>query len=210
MIPFITDVIRSIVLGIGSLIDYFVGKTAEAGISPDPLICALLLIILTVWIGFGCWAGSIAGARKHSQMPHFILGMCIPVIYPLIIMFVLDVKGAKERQKKLQELRADEEKARAEKEAGGAEKAADAPEVMPGGVPEEEPVFDAQYFENIRLDDDGNPTGPWSIVCGESQFHVLGIVECLAEVLVVETEARDGQIQKMRLPYAKITQCVHA
>lgn len=209
MIPFIIDVIRSIVLGIGSLIDYFVGKTAEAGISPDPLLCALLLIVLTVWIGFGCWAGSIAGARKHSQMPHFILGMCFPVIYPFVIMFVLDVKGAKERQKKLRERRAEEE-ARAESEAVEPEEKADTSKIMPLGLPEEEANFDARYFEKIRLDEEGNPAGPWTIICDESQFHVLGILECLPEVLVVETEARDGHVQKMRLPYARITQCAPA
>ena len=93
----ISGIIRAIIDTVTSITQFFVEKTTAAGIDPNWEIVFVLCVLLTLWLGSGCWAGSIAEARRHSDKVHFLLGLLVPWAYPLTILFAMDVKGAKDR-----------------------------------------------------------------------------------------------------------------
>jgi hypothetical protein len=208
--------IKDILLGLWqallSLVQFFAERTAKAGIQIDPLIIALLLGVIALWLLSGCWASSIASSRRHSPVLHFFLGMCAPFGYPLFILFAMDIKGAKERERKHQAAKEKDQAVEDEKrrvaEMVGREltETPDAPAAPPEPVVVEK-VFNAEYFTGIARDEQGNFAGPWRVVFGGSEVKVLRILEPLPEVVSVEIETRDGGKAKFRIPYARITAC---
>ena len=146
----IRDILQSLLQAFLSLIAFFAESTAAAGIRADPFLLAAILIVLTVWYGSGAWAASIAGSRRHSGLLHFILGAMLPVVYPVVILFAMDVKGARERA---EELRLAEEKTKAEEEEKRriAEMLGRQAAPEPGTEATAEVVFDAAYFERIEI-----------------------------------------------------------
>lgn len=203
--------IKDILLGIWqallSLVHFFSERTQAAGIMVDPLLIVALLVLVTLWLLSGSWASSIASSRRHSALLHFVLGMCVPFGYPLFILFAMDVKGAKERERKQQAVKAKEDAVQEERrrvaEMVGRELLVE-PEAE---VKEEKEHFDTAYFERIARDEQGNPTGPWRIVFGGNEVKVLRILEPLPDVVSVEIETREGGRAKFRIPYGRITEC---
>jgi hypothetical protein len=118
-----------------------------------------------------------------------------------LIIFAMDVKGAKERERAWRE--------KQEKEAEERRRAAALAEEA---APEEavKTRFDQAYFKDIAFDKDGNPTGSWFITFGEVETNVQRIVEALPAAVVVQMQAEDGTAQTIRIPYAKITDCKRA
>lgn len=201
------DILISIWQGLLGLIDYFSKQTTAAGITVDWPLIVVLLVLLTLWLVSACWASSIASGRRHSPVLSFVLGLLAPYVYPIFILFAMDIKGAKERQQKQEAAKAkdaaveDERRHVAEllgREGGGAD-----------GEAEEEvkPVFDTAYFERIARDEQGNPNGPWRVIFGGSEVKVLRILEPLPDVVSVEIETREGGRAKFRIPYARISEC---
>jgi hypothetical protein len=209
--------IKDILLGLWqallSLVQFFADATRKAGIELDPLIIGLLLAVIALWLFSGCWASSIASSRRHSPLLHFFLGLCAPFVYPLLILFAMDIRGARERGRKQEAAKAKDQQVEEEKrrvaEMVGRE-LTEMPDGQPGQAEPEAPapeVFNAEYFTRIARDEQGNFTGPWRVVFGSNEVRVLRILEPLAEVVSVEIEARDGAKAKFRIPYARITVC---
>ena len=90
---------------------FFAGETAEADIALDPFVLIALVLLATLAMISGFWAGSIAASRRHAMWLHILLGMALPFAYPVAILFTLDLHGAKERE---QAKREKEETAKAE------------------------------------------------------------------------------------------------
>lgn len=205
----IKDILWQIWQALLSLVQFFSERTTAAGITVDWPLTAVLLVLVTVWLLSACWASSIASGRRHSPLLSFVLGLAVPYVYPLFILFVMDVKGAKERRLKQEAARAKDAAAADERRhvAGllGREAQSDDPEAGEEQAPER--VFDAAYFERIARDEQGNPTGPWRVVFGGSEVKVSRILEPLADVVSVEIETREGGRAKFRIPYARITEC---
>jgi hypothetical protein len=203
-------IIKDILIGLWgsfvSLVAFFAEKTQEAGIDADPLILAALVILLTVWFGSAAWAGSIAGSRHHSTKLHFVLGLVVPYLYPLIILFAMDVKGAGERERTRKEqqeaqIAAEEEKRRVAEMLETPQDEFDAEPV------EEKPDWDMEYFDRISRDENGNPTGPWRIVYGDTEVIALRIVDALPQNVLVEVEGDDERGHRLRIPYSRIVSC---
>ena len=222
---YVLDMLKIIIDFLGSTIGFFVERTAEAGIRPDLQVIIFILVFLTVWMGSAFWSASIAVMRKHSMIPHFIAGFVVPYVYPVTILFALDVKGARAltRQKAQQdqgEAMAAEEKERLRSigQAVPAQEAASQSAVAgtPGDAAENNSAaaapeeFDQRYFKEIALDDNGEPTGPWRIQYGGTEVVAVRIVESLPFAVAVEITTADGKTQKIRIPYAKITSCTPA
>jgi len=205
--------IKDILLGLWqallSLVHFFADRTSKAGIEIDVLIIALWLAAIAVWLLSACWASSIASSRRHSALLHFLAGLCVPIGYPLFILFAMDIKGAKARERKQQEAMAKGQEVEDEKrrvaEMVGQELTAMPDEPAEPQAPE--PVFTTEYFTRIARDEQGNYAGPWRVVFGGTEVKVLRILEPLAEVVSVEIETRDGGKAKFRIPYARITVC---
>ena len=43
----------------------------------------------------GCWSSSIAEKKVRGTLPHLVIGLCIPVVYPLLILIILPAKKKK-------------------------------------------------------------------------------------------------------------------
>jgi hypothetical protein len=205
----VRDILMLIWQALLSLIQFFSERTAAAGIDVDWPLTVVILVLVTLWLFSACWASSIASSRRHSPVLSFVLGGVAPYVYPLVILFMMDIKGAHERRKKQEEAKAKEAAAVDERlrvaDLLGRETPADGSEAGAEEAPEL--VFDAAYFERIARDEQGNPAGPWRVVFGGSEVKVARILEPLADVVSVEIETREGGRAKFRIPYARITEC---
>ncbi len=203
------DLLESIFGAIGAVISYFVDATVDAGISPDIEIVLFLLIVLTFWLSSGCWAGAIAGSRKRSVKLNFIAGMLFPLLYPVIILFALDVRGAKQKDQMLQLEFVAKQNKKKDAEVDESSKTAEdfenteAPKTSISDVS----GFDMKHFKRIALDDEGNPTGPWAIETEDSAIVAKRIIECLPQVVVLEIQGAEDKLQRIRIPYARIKAC---
>jgi len=76
---------------IWSLIQSVLLNTATAALADDANLgfTAILLIVVTVALMSGCWASSIAETRLHSPKFHFFIGLLLPLVYPLVILFAM-------------------------------------------------------------------------------------------------------------------------
>ncbi len=161
----------------------------------------LLLLLTTILIGSGCWAASIASSRRYSGWLHFLPGFFLPGIYPLVIMFVMGLSGERLRKKKMVAERLAREKEEAEKrrvlELQGAEQ-------QEASVEASESSFNLRYFERIARDTDGNKAGPWKVVFSGVDIVVQEILDVQADFVLVEMTGREGQTEKLRIPYSKI------
>ncbi|MDX9981226.1 MAG: hypothetical protein RBU25_14465 [Lentisphaeria bacterium] len=185
---------------------FFAGETAEADIALDPFVLIALVLLATLAMISGFWAGSIAASRRHAMWLHILLGMALPFAYPVAILFTLDLHGAKERE---QAKREKEETAKAEQ--AERERVAQ----LAGRQAKEEaanaPVsYDRDYFKKIARDESGQLTGPWLIRYKDHNICALHIVDCLDEVLVVEIETPGGDRQRIRVRYVLIESCEKA
>lgn len=200
----IRDILFSLWGAFLAMVAFFQEKTVEANIDVWPPLIIAVVFLVTIWLASGCWAGSIAGARRHSIKTHFVLGLLVPYLYPAVCLFAMDIKGARERaEAQRRQLEAEEQEREMRERAAELERA----EQLAAGLGEAQQVYDQEYFSDIMLDEDGSPTGPWVIGFGETVVHARRICEALANVVVVEIADNTGQTQRIRVPYAKITSC---
>lgn len=201
----VLGILQAIVRSLVGIVAFFVDKTIGAGIEADAAVVVFLLFVLTIWLWSACWAGSISRMRRHSPALHFAIGLLLPLVYPLVILFAMDVRGARGREKRIrdeEEVAADDDRIRKAVAASGTK-----------GVPEEveeelKQVFDYDFFKRISFDEDGNPTGPWLIKYGGNEVIAPTIADALPHAVVVEIhQGEEGRLQRIRVPYAKITAC---
>lgn len=188
---------------------FFAGETAGAGISLSLGTVVGIVIVLTICMASAFWAGSVAASRKHSMWLHALIGLVAPIVYPAVIMFTLDLKGAKDR-----------EQARIEQEAAAKAEQAERERLahVMGRAPGDEEdgaeagavSYDHDYFKRIARNESGQLTGPWMISYNNQSVCALHIVDCLDEVLVIEIEIPSGDRQRIRIRYALIEGCEHA
>ena len=69
--------------------------------------------VLLVAVLSGCWSSSIAEKKARGTLPHLVLGLCIPVVYPLLIVMTLPARKSKNKvvdePKKVEEDEEDED-----------------------------------------------------------------------------------------------------
>ena len=188
------DAVCKVVLG-------YVDESSKAtAIEYDPAVTFTIAAVMLVLFGSACWAASIAKCRRYNPIPHFLLGLIIPWVYPLIILFALDIKGVKEMRAKAEAERLAKEAEEAERQKNIAlNMGAEAQESE-----EENEGWTQAYFEKIARAADGSSAGPWIATYGGNTIRVLSIVEALPEVVSVEFEGEKGKTLKIRIPYAKI------
>lgn len=206
---------------LGELVGPLVERASEAGAGAEPLVLVWILAGITVWLGSACWASSIAESRLHSPTLHFLIGLFLPLAYPPILLFTMDVKTAKSKAKADDDFGPPPEQANVG--AFGGDAVAESEDDRPtsgsveavgladeAGEPEPEtPVYDQEYFRLNSRDETGEFVGPWQIRFGESMVVAERILEALPHVIVIEAVTRPGSPpQRMRIPYPKIESCV--
>ncbi len=188
----------------------FIVKLAQAGLKIlgaeqvefNPAYGSLMLLVFTVMLGSGCWAASIALSRRHSGWLHFLLGFFLPVLYPVVILFAMNLKGESKRRKHLAAKNRQKEEQEIERQKMFELQGIGPSEPEQAEV--EEKVWNQRYFERLAITDTGTPAGPWNVVVAGHAFVVLQILEAQESVVLVETGGREGGTQKLRIPYSKI------
>lgn len=179
---------------------WFAKETEKAELDADPLLALVLALGLTFLLGSACWAASIAQARRHSVWLHFVLGLLLPWLYPLVILFAMGIKGEREMLAK----REAEKRAREEREAERQRNIALNAPVEAGDEDDGGQAWKRSYFERIARDRDGKPAGPWDVQFNGAVLRIARIIEAQDELVLVEQVDARGQASRMRLPYAKI------
>ena len=141
--------------------------------------------VLLVAVLSGCWSSSIAEKKARGTLPHLVLGLCIPVVYPLLILVILP---ARKRKNKVVE------------EPNKVEDDLDLPFQD----------LNADYFKQIYLDANGEFTGPFIIDVEDSVIKAEAIIEVQNDFIVVETLNKDDAKQRLRVPYGKMISCSEA
>ena len=174
---------------------------------------AVLLGILTLWLGAACWSSSIAETRLHSPVLHFFAGLLVPGLYPFVLLFAMGVKSP-ERHARTEE--AETWEVPPETPAAG-EKPPSTPEERATETgpreeeEEEEQTYDQEDFRRIARDEEGNFVGPWKLEYDGQTILAERILDALPNVVVLQTIAKPGgRPQRLRIPYSKIESCVRA
>ncbi|NOY79588.1 MAG: hypothetical protein GXP31_01155 [Kiritimatiellaeota bacterium] len=192
----------------GYIWDFFLGAAVnilEAGLDTDPRTLILIFVGVTVVLGSACWASSIAEARLYSPKLHFFIGLFAPVLYPVILLFAMDVKYPG-----------------AVRQPPG--EAPETPPVAPPAEPQEVETdagedtgenvveYDQAYFREIARDEAGNFVGPWRIDLADNAIVAQRILDALPHAVVIETvpHGPNSKPQRLRIPYDKIESCVRA
>ena len=175
--------------------------TAKAEFAADGGTTLLIVLLSLALLGSAFWAASIASARRYNPFLHFLLGLFLPWVWPLYMLFCFDLKGEKARRAAM----AAEAQAKAEAEAERQKDLAVTWGVENTAATEtEETEFTPKRFESIARREDGSKAGPWEVGFNGLKFHVLTIEEVLPQVVKVNFLDEKARISQIRIPYARI------
>jgi len=168
--------------------------------------------ILIVFLWSACFSASIAEFRLRSPWFHFVVGLFIPVIYPIIILFKLPVYTAPATKVVEEEV---ETKAPVEgpPPVDAAPPAAIDANAPPAGLIDTESLeapggsYDQRFFKQIATDVSGNSRGPFMFVVKGNELKVEKIVDPMEEAVIIEFVSSDGVLQKLRIPYQNVESC---
>ncbi|MFT5126858.1 MAG: hypothetical protein ACI8W8_000454 [Rhodothermales bacterium] len=170
----------------------------------EPLMIIIGCVATIVVMVSGGMAASVAENRSRGPIKHFLMGLAIPVLYPIICLFAMSVYEPPQA-------------VQVEEEEGEKGQGPPPVEVMPEGVDgelvtaaslDDEQRYNKDYFQNIALDDYGNYRGPFTLrmKTGE-EVRIDRIIDCLPVVVVTESISPDGKNAHLRIPYDQVEQC---
>lgn len=153
----------------------------------NPWLLACLWLLFTGWVGMASWAGSLAEQRNRHPLPHFLLGLVVPFLYPFLL--------------QLQHEGGTGVAASAAAPAASPEPAA--PVAQAAAAPA--PSYDAAFFRRLLAEDRVTAATPIEVTFGGHTLRVVGVVDTLPEVAVLQVIPQAGAgVQRMRVPYARI------
>ncbi len=165
--------------------------------------------VLFAWLLSACFSASIAENRMRNPWVHFVVGLIIPILYPLIILF-----GLPTYSKSTDKIEVDVEDA---KHIEGPPPVEAAPPVLETAAPgmvdtamidSPEIGYDQRYFKQIAFDMAGNHRGPFEFTIKGEKLKVERILEAFKEVVLIEFASSDGKMQSIRIPYRNIDACI--
>ena len=181
-------------------------NAAESGfvISKGSLIMTTLLVILLC--GSAMVAMTIAEIKFRNRLLHGGLGFICPVIYPVLLYFVIPSGVAKtaEKNKEPEKAKIKVEDALPESELKAfSKKHNDQEDSLPAGE-----ALDQAYFTLIAKDETGNLRGPFILELDDDQIlEIECIIDALAPAVAVQI-GKDDKARTIRLPYSKIKSCM--
>lgn len=201
----VIDALQSACLWFWGEVTGYVDATQKASFDYDFGVAFFIAAVIMFYLGSACWAASIAKCRRYNPILHFIAGLIIPWVYPLVILFALNIKGAKAMRIAMAEERKKADEEEAERQRNIALNSGKTVEELEAEKKvEEEDGWTQARFTKMARNDDGSQAGPWDVVYGGRKVHVIHIVEALPEVVSVEFKDEKGNMVRMRIPYAKI------
>lgn len=191
----------------GDIITFLKNYAAFAGQNAPLLIGASAVMV--IWLFSGCLSASIAEDRLRSPWFHFCLGMMIPYLYPLIMLFKLPVyTPPAEKPEKQEKVYQKVEGPPPVDAAPPAPPDTTGPAVLDTQmVAAADVAFDRTYFKQISVDMSGNHRGPFIFKIKGNDLKVERIVECLEQAVMVEFISADNKTQSIRVPYKNIEAC---
>ena len=177
----------------------------------NQIAVAICVAVVAVWVWSGCFASSVAETRLHGPLIHFIAGLAIPIVYPLIILIALPYRTVKETvaASTLEEMI---------EHVDGPPPAEMLPAAAIGGdssiglidpdMLEVTTSIGESYFKHRAVDSAGRALGPYAITVGGEELRAERIVEVLQNAVVIEIASTGGEGQTLRIPYDKIDNCV--
>jgi len=180
---------------------------ADAGFQAGTGTMIWISLLMAILCGSACAAMTIAEIRQRNRAVHFLLGLLLPVGYPIAIYQTMPMPVDKKKEE-------EEEEEERQRQHGMAE---------PGAIPESElktyrkmkeveenlgsfkGPFDQRFFEYMSRDEAGRPQGPFILEIDEEGriLEVATIVSALPSVVAVETGEGDNA-KTLRVPYDKI------
>ncbi len=169
-----------------------------------------ILAGMTIWFASGGLAASIAEKRNHQPLVHLVLGMAIPVFYPLLIQFTMKWKSKGKKHKRAGDK--DEKIMHMEgappPEAPPAltidDEFAAAPTADAALLEANKIQYDQLFFKQKTYDDGGNYRGPFIFTVDGNEIKVERIINTMENVVVIENLDSDGKPQHLRIPYSRI------
>ena len=165
--------------------------------------------ILVVFLWSGSLSASIAESRLRNPWTHFIIGIMIPVIYPLLILFKLPSYSAKSVKSKVKK-EFEQGEGPPPVEIAPPTLDQDAPPAIVDSEMLSKPsvIYDQNYFKQIAVDISGNYKGPFLLTIKDEKLKAERIIDSLPSVVMIEFISADGKLQNMRIPYKSIGACV--
>ena len=140
-------------------------------------------IIWCIMVMSACLSSSIAEKKLRGRTLHTVLGFFDFLVYPAVISVMLPSKSKTKEKTK-------------------------APVEEKDDLPLDD--LNEAYFKSIYLDSEGNHTGPYIIDMEGEIIQGNFIAEVHPDYIVVEVTNNHGKVQRIRVPYSKITSCSEA
>lgn len=159
-------------------------------------------ILVIILCGSAMAAATFAEVKFRNRLLHGILGFCLPVAYPVLLLLVIP-KGIdtnkKEKDNKPRKIAADSLPKTQLKTFQEEEK--------PEEIIEGAQVLDQAFFTRISKDEHGNILGPFIIELDDGQIlEIEYIVEAFQPAVAVQI-GQGEDAKRIRLPYSKIKGC---
>ncbi len=178
-------------------------NATEAGFNPSAGTMITISIFILIFCGSGMTAMTFAEIKNRNRWLHGILGLMVPIVYPVILYFAIPKAGV-------------EKKSEEEEKPETAE-----PDVIPDsdlkaytggqgdgtGIHPSSGQYDQNYFSKISKDEKGNFQGPFILELDDNQILEI---ECIVEALTPAVAVQIGQGDEgrtIRLPYNRIKGC---
>ena len=192
---------------VGFIKEWFT-QASIAGFSPTISALFLIAVICLIIIASAMTAMTIAEVKNRNRPVHFLLGGLVPLIYPILLYFVLpEFKLKTKEERDVEALVESMGVSDIELPDSELKKVTDADEKG------ETPVFSAgtkieitqQYLTKIMTDETGNPTGPYMLEMMDGRIlEISKITNVLDNVIAVEMGEPGVDAKTIRLPYANI------
>ena len=177
----------------------------------NQIAVAIWAVAVTVWLWSGCFASSVAETRMHGPLRHFIAGLAIPIIYPLIILVALPYRTVKEtvaaptREERIERVDGPPPAEMLPVSSIGDDNSVG---LIDPDMLEATGSFGESYFKQRAVDSTGRALGLYVITVGGEELRAERIVEVLLNAVVIEIASTGGKGQTLRIPYEKIDNCI--
>ncbi len=199
-------------------------------IIPDWHFVLQVCLIAVVFLGSAFLAATIAENRNHKMKLHFLLGLLVPYLYPVVLVFYLktvqaaaeaedeidplsDLSSAMtERLKDIKKTQAEERSKKVKRVQSGIEEEnnktnevkQDEQVETEDVVQEELSVFTRRYFQDLAVDSSGAKAGPFKLVAlNGSEFNVSRIKNIQKDMASFEVDVH-GRTKNIRIRYNNI------
>ncbi len=192
----------------------WLSQAAESGFRPGGGGMVLIAILMVLAVGSGMASMTIAEVKSRNRPLHCVLGCLLPVVYPVLLYFVLpEFRIVSREELELKEMVDNIGPAEVplpESELRTVAKA-DKKGVAPafGDAGRSGATMNQQYFSRIMTDEVGNPTGPYILEMGDGKILEISRISApLGNVMAVEIgQEGESEAKTIRIPYDKIKKC---